>query len=202
MNRTATLILSGTIMATAIAAGYVASNAHGTGGMMRMAQGMGQGHGMGMRGMGMRRGMGGMGRGMGMGQGMGQHRQGGNDEGNRVRHRVVRFEGLPPQYASLQSPLKVDAASIKAGKELFADNCASCHGEKGLGDGEAGKELNPKPANLAMISGKWIATDGFYMWAISEGGEKLKTDMPAFKDALSETERWQIINYLKNGFGG
>ena len=190
MKKNTKFVVAGALVAAVVGVGYVASNAQG------MGPGMGRGMGMGM----MHRGE--MDHGMGKGHqmGMGQHGEGGNHRGNRVRHRVVRFDGLPPEYANLQSPPKTDAATIRAGKELFADNCASCHGEKGLGDGEAGKELNPKPANLAMIQGKWIATDGFYMWAISEGGEKLKTGMPAFKDALSENERWQIISYLKNGF--
>ncbi|MGI9479654.1 MAG: c-type cytochrome [Hyphomicrobiaceae bacterium] len=37
------------------------------------------------------------------------------------------------------------------------------------------------------------------MSSIAEGGEKLKTDMPAYKDVLTEKERWQIIHYLHEG---
>jgi mono/diheme cytochrome c family protein len=35
------------------------------------------------------------------------------------------------------------------------------------------------------------------MWAIGEGGAAMGTAMPAFKGALSETERWKIIRYLE-----
>ncbi len=171
---------------TGISHAQNSSYERGGNGTMQMAQGQGQGYGM-------RRGMG---RGMGMGQGGGGH------QGNRVRHRVVRHQGIPEAYMDKKNPLVADAATIKLGKQLYADNCASCHGAKGVGDGEAGRELSPPPANIAFIMDKWIATDPFLFWAISEGGEPLQTDMPAFKDALSEKQRWSIIHYLRNGLGG
>lgn len=37
---------------------------------------------------------------------------------------------------------------ILNGENVFQNNCASCHGEKGNGEGIAGKLLNPKPANF------------------------------------------------------
>ncbi len=37
---------------------------------------------------------------------------------------------------------------IQNGENIFRNNCASCHGEKGNGEGIAGKLLNPKPANF------------------------------------------------------
>ena len=175
---------------------------------MRLAQGgMGQGM-MGQGGMG----QGGMGQGM-MGQGMmgmkerremmqrNHNAHKGPHKGNVVRHMAVMRGALPEKYARMTNPLPASAENIAAGKKLYAENCASCHGESGKGDGEAGKDLNPKPANIAHILGKPLDFDGFYMWTISEGGEKLGTAMPAFKDTLSEKQRWQIIHYLRNGLG-
>jgi high-affinity iron transporter len=37
---------------------------------------------------------------------------------------------------------------LKIGKTLFKENCTSCHGDLGKGDGPAASSLNPKPANL------------------------------------------------------
>src|SRR5438105_4954717 len=39
------------------------------------------------------------------------------------------------------------------GAKVFANNCAVCHGPKGLGDGPAGMSLNPRPRNF--VEGKW-----------------------------------------------
>ena len=136
----------------------------------------------------------GMMRGPGMmrGQGMGRRR------GNPVRHRIVMMgPGLPRKYIGLRNPLPATAENIAAGKKLYEENCASCHGAQGFGDGEAGRELQPPPANLAFIVNRPIASDGFLFWTISEGGEKLNTAMPAFADVLSEKQRWQLILFLR-----
>ena len=137
-------------------------------------------------------------RGMMKERGMGQGMMRGRMMGNPVRHRrVMMGGGVPAPYAGMSNPLKPTKENIEAGRKLYEENCASCHGPQGRGDGEAGKELNPPPANIAFVIDKPIATDGFLMWTISEGGEKLGTAMPAFKDVLSEKERWQLILYLR-----
>ena len=147
----------------------------------------------------------GTGRGSGMGQGggmMGKHHQGGGHQGNRIRHGVIRMGGgVPAPYTEAKNPLPANEANIAAGKTLFAENCASCHGVSGTGDGDAGRELTPKPANIAFIMDKWIATDPFLFWSISEGGVPLETMMPAFKETLDEKQRWQIIHYLRTELG-
>ena len=45
-----------------------------------------------------------------------------------------------------------------------------------------------------------MMADEYLLWAISEGGAPFGTDMPAFKDALSQDEIWQIIAYMRAGF--
>ncbi|MDX1957053.1 MAG: cytochrome c [Leptospiraceae bacterium] len=46
-------------------------------------------------------------------------------------------------------------ADTKAGKEIFDVQCASCHGEKGAGDGVASAALNPKPRNYTAPASEW-----------------------------------------------
>jgi cytochrome c oxidase cbb3-type subunit 3 len=41
-------------------------------------------------------------------------------------------------FTASLSGMEADAAQAEAGKQLFADNCASCHGEKGEGNRELG----------------------------------------------------------------
>ncbi|MCB1160088.1 MAG: cytochrome c [Leptospiraceae bacterium] len=47
------------------------------------------------------------------------------------------------------------SADEKKGQELFSQNCASCHGEKGLGDGPAAAALNPKPRKFNAPASEW-----------------------------------------------
>jgi mono/diheme cytochrome c family protein len=45
-----------------------------------------------------------------------------------------------------------DKACVAWGKELFANNCASCHGEEGRGNGPAANSLKTAPTDLTLIS--------------------------------------------------
>ncbi|MCB1191219.1 MAG: cytochrome c [Leptospiraceae bacterium] len=44
---------------------------------------------------------------------------------------------------------------LEKGKEAFEMNCASCHGEKGAGDGPGGANLNPKPRDYRLPAEQW-----------------------------------------------
>jgi hypothetical protein len=74
-----------------------------------------------------------------------------------------------------------------------------CHGERGLGGGEAADDLTPSPALLAYLVQQPIAVDQYLLWSISEGGKEFGTAMPAFKDTLTRDQIWKIIAYLRAG---
>ncbi len=114
-----------------------------------------------------------------------------------IRHHYVMRNGIDPKYADRRDPLQPTPENIEAGKKLYGQNCASCHGATGLGNGEAGKNLNPPPANIAASSKMPIATDAYLYWTVAEGGTPLGTAMPPFKSALKENEIWKIILYLR-----
>ena len=114
-----------------------------------------------------------------------------------TRHHFVMQNGIGPSYASKANPLKHTAKNIEDGKRLYQQNCALCHGPTGLGNGEAGKSLNPPPADIASFSKMPMATDGYLYWTIAEGGVPLGTAMPQFKGTLKEDEIWKIIIYLR-----
>ncbi len=114
-----------------------------------------------------------------------------------LRHRFVHQHGIDARYAGGKSPLVPTAADIDGGKRLYSANCAQCHGAAGLGDGEAGKTLDPPPANVATSSKLPIATDAYLYWTIAEGGVPIGSAMQPFKTVLGETEIWQVISYLR-----
>ncbi len=116
------------------------------------------------------------------------------------RHWLFMNGSIPARYQGLKSPLKNADKAIEKGQALYTTHCAQCHGDEGFGEGEAGLDLNPSPALLAFIVQTPIAVDSYLMWSIAEGGVKLNSKMPAFKAKLSETEIWQIVSYIRNGF--
>lgn len=97
----------------------------------------------------------------------------------------------PPAMARRANPVKATPASIARGKKIYAANCASCHGEKGAGDGPAGKTLNPKPANLAAMAPQHLPGD--LAWKIENG----RGPMPAWKGTLKQNQIWDVVNFLQ-----
>ena len=96
---------------------------------------------------------------------------------NPMRHRPYMMYGLQAPYADKINPLQAAPQHVTAGGTLYRDHCQTCHGAAGLGDGEGGKELNPKPADIAFIMGRRVATDEFLFWTISEGGKPFNSGM-------------------------
>ena len=107
---------------------------------------------------------------------------------------------VPEQYADLNNPYPASVENLVDGKKLYQVQCQMCHGESGQGDGLAGHQLHPRPANLSLSRRLPVTSDAFFFWTLSEGGKSLGTAMPAFSNRLSEKEIWQIIYYIKSGF--
>ncbi|MDX1828862.1 MAG: cytochrome c [Lutibacter sp.] len=98
----------------------------------------------------------------------------------------------PSAAKTIKSPLKMNANDAKAGKALFTQMCVICHGIKGKGDGMAGAALNPKPANFTLSSVQ-SQTNGELFWKMTNGNPP----MAAYKDILTETQRWQLVAYIR-----
>lgn len=76
---------------------------------------------------------------------------------------------------------------IEAGKTIYAEQCASCHGVNG--EGGTGTALG----NPAMLS---LTTDGFLRYAIEHGREG--TDMRAYGDELTPEEIDGVTAFLRS----
>ena len=92
-----------------------------------------------------------------------------------------------------RNPVPDTPETIDAARPIFQANCAICHGPRGLGDGPAAFTLNPRPVNLQLHVPQHAEGENFY-W-ISEG--VAGTGMPAWKDKLTEEQRWQLVRYLQ-----
>lgn len=115
-----------------------------------------------------------------------------------ARNRSAMMGGVPAPYTGLSNPLPTVGATVERGAKVYAANCASCHGQTGLGDGPAGHGLNPPPVSLAWLSRMPMANwDPFMFWTVEEGGAAYGTAMPAFKESLSKDDAWAVIAYIQ-----
>ena len=117
-----------------------------------------------------------------------------------LRHTTFMQYGVGAPYEGKTSTVTKEPDAIAAGRKLYAANCASCHGPKGLGNGKGAFALSPSPALLAYMIQRPIAVDEYLLWSISEGGKQFDTEMPAYKDKLSENEIWRVVAYMRAGF--
>lgn len=101
---------------------------------------------------------------------------------------------IPTEYAGLTNPIPGDKESLERGSELYTVNCASCHGDGGMGDGPAGSALDPAPSPIAHSS--QMMADDYLFWRISEGGVPFGTSMPAWT-IFDEQSRWDLVNYMR-----
>jgi mono/diheme cytochrome c family protein len=116
------------------------------------------------------------------------------------RHREFMAGGVPLEYRSRRSPYPAATMVIHDGGRLYKSHCAACHDSRGLGNGEAGRDLTPSPALLAYLIKRRQSVDEYLMWSISDGGTQFGTEMPAFKKILTDQEIWQIVTYMRAGF--
>jgi mono/diheme cytochrome c family protein len=87
----------------------------------------------------------------------------------------------------------VNVNTIELGKKLYVANCFTCHGPEGKGDGPGAAALEKKPANLGERIKSTGEKDGELFWKISEG----RAPMVTWKASLSETQRWELVNYIR-----
>lgn len=106
---------------------------------------------------------------------------------------VVSTEGVDVNRLRLPSP-----DLLEKGKGLFAQNCATCHGANGLGDGPAAAALNPKPRNFTTNEWKKGGSPARVFLTITNGLPG--TPMPGFS-TLSVEERFALAHYVRHFAG-
>jgi len=109
---------------------------------------------------------------------------------------------FPPQKGADIPPvdpktlLTPSAQLIARGKTLFENNCTSCHGTQGHGDGPAAATMNPRPRNFANTDG-W--QNGYHAPGIfktlTEGING--TPMASF-DYLPKKDRMALVHYVQS----
>jgi mono/diheme cytochrome c family protein len=92
---------------------------------------------------------------------------------------------VPDEDHARKNPLAGQPQAAAAGKALFAENCAKCHGADANG-------LHNRPSlRSERIRG---ASDGDLAWMLKNGNPY--QGMPPWS-SLPEQQRWQIIAFLR-----
>jgi copper transport protein len=107
--------------------------------------------------------------------------------------------GVPLDVANVRDPVPPDERSLAIGRDAYTTYCETCHGESGRGDGPTGLRLVPRPADLHLHTAPGVHTDGELFYWVSYGFPN--SAMPAWKDVLTEEQRWSVINYARATFG-
>jgi cbb3-type cytochrome c oxidase subunit II len=120
------------------------------------------------------------------------------------RRSSVAYVEAPDEYQSTTEAGKkliarktVDtnsSASANAGRGIYTQNCAVCHGLDGYGNGPNSRSLEKKPANFSRAFFKQYP-DEMWFYRVSEGVPG--TRMPRFQEVLTEEQRWYLVAYLK-----
>jgi mono/diheme cytochrome c family protein len=96
------------------------------------------------------------------------------------------LQSAPATDAQMKNPYQGSLQAAIAGKKLYGQNCAQCHGANLQGVG-------PAPA-LDSQEIK-IAKPGELFWFISTG--KVSSGMPSWS-SLPKAQRWQIVTFLQS----
>jgi len=109
-----------------------------------------------------------------------------------------------PTFSDFPVPAKpADTRMLNEhGKEVYMQNCASCHGERGDGHGICSAFLLPSPRDFTTAHYKFRSTalgqlptdeDLFRIVSLGVHG----TPMPPWKWLLNDTDRWAAVEYIK-----
>jgi mono/diheme cytochrome c family protein len=100
---------------------------------------------------------------------------------------------VPDDAKKVKNPFPPTPQTLADAQQLFTDNCELCHGEKGEGDGPGAKTIKVKPANFTDAKVMAGETEGSLFYKMTNG----RGPMPAWKDTLTEKERWELVGYIR-----
>ena len=99
---------------------------------------------------------------------------------------------VPASDAQRVNPLGQDVAGITAGRELFRQQCDSCHAYDGGGKTEIGAGIYPRPPVLKTLVASM--SDGEIFYHIRNGIRN--TAMPAWN--MPDRQLWQLVAYVRH----
>ncbi len=98
---------------------------------------------------------------------------------------AAELRKAPPSTRSLQNPFAGQSSAVAAGRKLFEQHCAQCHGGEARGQEKAPDLHSPAIQN---------APGGSLFWILRNG--KIRKGMPSWS-RLPDQQLWQLVTYLQ-----
>jgi mono/diheme cytochrome c family protein len=119
--------------------------------------------------------------------------------------RKIAVFTLAAALAALAVPSGAWAGDAEAGKKVFMDNCMSCHGPEGKGDGPVGAALPVKPRDFSKADFKFdtdsdgkTGTDADIRNVVENGAAKYGgSPLMAPLPQLSDEQIDSVIAYIR-----
>ena len=113
---------------------------------------------------------------------------------------VTQAQGGNAAARAMKNPVASTPQSITAGQQMFQKNCRFCHGATGKGDGPSAEALTKKgspPSDLTDKQWQRGGSDG-EIFAVIRDGAGPKFEMKGYKGRMTDTEMWNVVNYIKS----
>jgi mono/diheme cytochrome c family protein len=96
------------------------------------------------------------------------------------------LQKAPEKARGKRNPMEKDPEAVVAGRILFEQHCAECHGDMAQG-GKKGPSLRTTEVQNAE--------EGAIFWVLTNG--VVRKGMPVWSK-LPEPQRWQIVSFIKS----
>ena len=108
---------------------------------------------------------------------------------------IAAKKGGNPEAAKIKNPVAATPESVAAGKRSYTRLCVKCHGPEGAGDG-TGATGPVAPQDMTDAAWEYGGSDGEIFTVIHDGIPK-SPDMEGYSSRISDTEIWNLVNYLR-----
>lgn len=106
----------------------------------------------------------------------------------------TRSLAIPSDARTARNPFAPQKEAWRDALAHYAEHCESCHGYDGHGGGRIGRNLEPKPPDMAQARTQQL-TDGELFYIIQHGVRR--TGMPAWKGEHTIEESWKLVSFIR-----
>ncbi|MCH7590616.1 c-type cytochrome [PVC group bacterium] len=114
--------------------------------------------------------------------------------------KIASKEIDPDKIINVPFEPEVTQEALKRGQELFVASCASCHGDKGTGDGQnksmfdnMGYPVKPRDLTAGIFKGG-SSSEALYKRMV---GGIPGSPMPSYSDAFTQEQIWELIHFIQ-----